>query len=52
MKLILATNNQDKVREMKNLLDELDIVILTSKDFEDFPEIEKAIKSVEVESEG
>ncbi len=41
MKLVLATNNQDKVREMKNLLDDLDIEILTSKDFDDFPEIEE-----------
>ena len=41
MKLVLATNNQDKVREMKNLLGDLDIEILTSKDFDDFPEIEE-----------
>ncbi|MEZ5358875.1 MAG: XTP/dITP diphosphatase [Candidatus Zixiibacteriota bacterium] len=41
MKLVLATNNQDKVREMRNLLDGLGIEILTSKDFDDFPEIEE-----------
>jgi XTP/dITP diphosphohydrolase len=47
MKLVLATNNQDKVREMKNLLDDLDIEILTSKDFEDFPEIEETGTTLE-----
>lgn len=41
MKLVLATNNQDKVREIKNLLDDLGIEILTSKDFDNFPEIEE-----------
>lgn len=47
MKLVLATNNQDKVREMKNLLDELDIEILTSKDFDDFPDIEETGTTLE-----
>jgi XTP/dITP diphosphohydrolase len=47
MKLVLATNNQDKVREMKNLLDDLDIEILTSKDFDDFPEIEETGETLE-----
>ncbi|MEE9443647.1 MAG: XTP/dITP diphosphatase [candidate division Zixibacteria bacterium] len=47
MKLVLATNNQDKVREMKNLLDDLDIEILTSKDFDDFPEIEETGTTLE-----
>ncbi|MFH1700657.1 MAG: XTP/dITP diphosphatase [Candidatus Zixiibacteriota bacterium] len=47
MKLVLATNNRDKVREMKNLLDDLDIEILTSKDFEDFPDIEETGMTLE-----
>jgi XTP/dITP diphosphohydrolase len=47
MKLVLATNNQDKVREMKNLLDDLDIEILTSKDFNDFPDIEETGTTLE-----
>jgi XTP/dITP diphosphohydrolase len=47
MKLVLATNNQDKVREMKNLLDDLDIEILTSKDFDDFPDIEETGTTLE-----
>ncbi|MCK5126608.1 MAG: XTP/dITP diphosphatase [candidate division Zixibacteria bacterium] len=41
MKLVLATNNQDKIKEMKNLLDDLGVEILTSKDFENFPDIEE-----------
>jgi len=47
MKLVLATNNTDKVREMKNLLDDLDIEILTSKDFDDFPDIEETGTTLE-----
>ncbi len=47
MKLVLATNNKDKVREMKNLLDDLDIEILTSKDFDDFPDIEETGATLE-----
>ena len=47
MKLVLATNNQDKVREMKNLLDGMGIEILTSKDFDDFPEIEETGTTLE-----
>jgi len=47
MKLVLATNNQDKVREMKNLLDKLDIEILTLKDFDEFPEIEETGETLE-----
>lgn len=47
MKLVLATNNQDKVREIKDLLEGLNIEILTSKDFEDFPEIEETGTTLE-----
>jgi len=47
MKLVLATNNMDKVREMKNLLEDLDIEIKTSKDFTDFPEIEETGETLE-----
>ncbi len=47
MKLVLATNNQDKIREMKNLLEDLPVEILTSKDFNDFPEIEETGTTLE-----
>jgi len=47
MKLVLATNNNDKIREMKHLLDDLDIDILTSNDFDDFPDIEETGATLE-----
>ena len=34
MKIVLATSNKDKVREVKELLEENNIKILTSKDFD------------------
>lgn len=47
MKLVLATNNKDKVREMKNLLRDLPVEILTAADFDDFPEIEETGTTLE-----
>jgi len=47
MKLVLATNNKDKIREMKNLLEDLPVEIMTSKDFNDFPEIEETGTTLE-----
>lgn len=41
MQLVLATNNQDKINEIKYLLAELPVTILTSDDFLEFPEIEE-----------
>ncbi|NMC44607.1 MAG: XTP/dITP diphosphatase [candidate division Zixibacteria bacterium] len=41
MQLVLATNNKDKVREIKKVLEGLDIQILTVDDFDDFPEVEE-----------
>lgn len=41
MQIILATNNQDKIREIKQLLDDLPITILTRDDFFEFPDIEE-----------
>jgi XTP/dITP diphosphohydrolase len=40
-KLILATNNQDKIREISDILKDLGIEILTAGDFEDFPDVEE-----------
>ena len=56
MKLILATQNRDKVREMKELLRNLELEIFTSADFPELPEItedgetleENAIKKARV----
>ena len=47
MQLVLATNNQDKIREIKQLLDELPITIMTSEDFLDFPDPEETGETLE-----
>ncbi|RKX22251.1 MAG: non-canonical purine NTP pyrophosphatase, RdgB/HAM1 family [Candidatus Zixiibacteriota bacterium] len=41
MQIVLATNNEDKIREIKNLLDDLPITILSRDDFLEFPDIEE-----------
>ena len=38
MQLVLATNNQDKIREIKRLLDDLPVTVLTRDDFLEFPD--------------
>ena len=47
MQLVLATNNQDKIREIRNLLDDLPITILTSDDFLEFPDPEETGETLE-----
>jgi len=39
MQLVLATKNEDKIREIKYRLEDLNITILTFKDFLEFPDI-------------
>lgn len=41
MQLVLATNNRDKVKEIKHLLEELPVTILTADDFLEFPDPEE-----------
>ncbi len=41
MDIILATNNDDKIREMNSLLAGLDITLKTRRDFKSFPDIEE-----------
>jgi len=41
MQLVLATNNKDKVTEIRHLLDDLPVTILTADDFLDFPDPEE-----------
>ena len=41
MQLVLATNNEDKIREIRNLLEDLPITILTKRDFLEFPEVDE-----------
>lgn len=38
MQLVLATNNKDKIREIKDLLDDLPVSIFTRDDFLEFPD--------------
>jgi len=47
MQIVLATNNQDKIREIKHLLDDLPVTILTSDDFLDFPDPEETGTTLE-----
>ncbi len=41
VQLVLATNNTDKIREIKDLLDDLPVTILTRNDFLEFPDVEE-----------
>ena len=41
MQLVLATNNPDKIKEIKYLLEDLPVTILTRDDFLEFPDIEE-----------
>ena len=50
MQLVLATNNQDKIKEMKNLLDDLPITIMTADDFLEFPDVEETGTTLEENS--
>ena len=47
MKIVLATNNRHKIREIKNILSHLSVEILTLEDFPDFPEVEETGKTFE-----
>lgn len=47
MQLVLATNNKDKIREIRELLDDLPITILTREDFLDFPDPEETGETLE-----
>jgi len=41
VQLVLATNNKDKIREIKKLLDDLPVTVLTADDFLEFPDPEE-----------
>lgn len=51
MKLVLATHNRDKITEIRALLGELPITILTRDDFPDFPEIPETASTLEGNAE-
>jgi len=39
--LVIATNNKDKLKEIKHILEGTDIKVLSAGDFEDFPDVEE-----------
>jgi XTP/dITP diphosphohydrolase len=41
VQLVLATNNEDKIREIRHLLDDLPVTVLTRDDFLEFPGVEE-----------
>ena len=47
MKIVLATNNKHKVKEIKNILSGLNVEILTLEDFPNFPKIKESGKTLE-----
>lgn len=47
MQLVLATNNPDKIKEIKYLLEELPITILTCDDFLEFPDVEETGRTLQ-----
>ncbi len=47
MQLVLATNNEDKIREIRHLLDDLPVTILTRDDFLEFPDVEETGQTLE-----
>jgi len=47
VQLVLATNNPDKIEEIKYLLDELPVTILTRDDFLEFPDVEETGNTLE-----
>jgi XTP/dITP diphosphohydrolase len=47
VQLVLATNNEDKIREISHLLDDLPVTILTRDDFLEFPDVEETGRTLE-----
>ena len=47
MQLVLATNNRDKITEIRHLLDDLPITILTADDYLEFPDPEETGRTLE-----
>ena len=47
MKIVLATNNKHKIEEIKDILSDSRLEILTLNDFKDFPKIEETGKTLE-----
>jgi XTP/dITP diphosphohydrolase len=46
-KLVLATNNEYKIREITEIIDKFPLSILSKKDFKDFPDVEETGETLE-----
>jgi XTP/dITP diphosphohydrolase len=46
IRIVLATNNKHKIKEIKNVLSDLQAEILTLEDFSNFPKVEEAGKTL------
>ena len=46
MNLVLATNNDDKIKEIKYLLEDLPVTIFSRDDFLEFPDVEETGQSL------
>jgi XTP/dITP diphosphohydrolase len=46
IRIVLATNNKHKIKEIKNILSDLQAEILTLEDFSNFPKVEEAGKTL------
>ncbi|MBU0520137.1 non-canonical purine NTP pyrophosphatase, partial [bacterium] len=47
MKILIATHNQDKLREIRVKVASLDVTILSQDDFTDFPHVEEDGETLE-----
>jgi XTP/dITP diphosphohydrolase len=47
MKIVLATNNKHKIKEIKDIISDPKLEILTLNDFPDFPKVEETGKTLE-----
>ena len=47
MQLVLATNNDDKIREIRHLLEDLPVTVLTREDYLEFPDVEETGDTLE-----
>lgn len=50
MQIVLATNNKDKINEIKSLLSDLPVTIMTRDDFLEFPDVEETGTTLEENS--
>ena len=47
MQIVLATNNPDKIKEIRHLLEDLPVTIMTRDDFLEFPDVDETGSTLE-----